>query len=294
MKRKGLLVVAVLFAVIIGLSLLLYPTVANYFNNVEYRQAIVDFQSTVEHIDEETYVDLLVTAREFNAKLLEKGPYMLVMDEDELAEYQSLLNFTGTGIMGYIEIPKINVYLPIYHGTSDAVLQSGVGHLEGSSLPTGGEGTHMVLSGHRGLPSATLFSDLDRLVEGDTFTVRILREVLTYEVDEITTVEPHESEVLLIEPELDICTLLTCTPYGVNTHRLLVRGHRIPTPEVVENDPAEPAQPGQAAPVMDSAWVFMPDTEAIAMLTVAVLLLLIVQAAALRRRRRARKANRAD
>lgn len=156
------------------------------------------------------------------------------MTEEERAEYESLLNVSGNGIIGYIEIPMIQCSLPIYHGTEESVLQIAVGHIEGSSLPTGGAGTHCVLSGHRGLPSAKLFTDLDQLAEGDTFILRILDETLTYEVDQIRTVEPYELDDLGIEEGKDYCTLVTCTPYGINTHRLLVRGRR------VDNQPGGP------------------------------------------------------
>ena len=149
------------------------------------------------------------------------------MSEEQQKQYDSLLNFDGTGNMGYINIPKINVELPIYHGTSDSVLQTSIGHLEETSLPVGGESTHTVLSGHRGLPSAKLFTDLDKLTEGDTFTLNILNQTLTYEVDQIRIVEPTDLSDLQIEEGQDLCTLVTCTPYGINTHRLLVRGHRI-------------------------------------------------------------------
>lgn len=152
------------------------------------------------------------------------------MTKEERKEYESLLNVSENGIIGYIEIPVINCSLPIYHGTDETVLQIAVGHIEGSSLPVGGLGTHCVLSGHRGLPSAKLFTNLDKLSEKDTFYIRVLNETLTYEVDQIRIVEPHEVEALEIEPGKDYCTLVTCTPYGINTHRLLVRGHRINNP----------------------------------------------------------------
>ena len=266
MNKKKLSAVIIVLMVIIGLSLLLYPTLANYVNTVSARRAIADFQSAVEVQDEQTIEDQLASAREFNARLLEKSKYMLLPVEVEHEEYLSLLDFTGTGLMGYVEIEKIDVYLPIYHGTDPEVLQSGVGHLEGSSLPVGGPGTHAVLTAHTGLPLAKLFTDLDRLVEGDTFTVRVLREALTYEVDQITVIEPEDAEILTIDPEQDYCTLLTCTPYGVNTHRLLVRGHRIPTPEAV----TEAAQNGLER---GRAWIYLPDAETIVILTVAAVLL---------------------
>ena len=150
-----------------------------------------------------------------------------MQSEEDLAEYEALLNIAGSGVMGYIEIPELKVSLPVYHGVDEGVLQIAVGHIPGTSLPTGGKGTHRVLSGHRGLPSAKLFTNLDQLREGDIFMLRILDETLTYEVDQILIVEPHEVEALAIDPNEDYCTLVTCTPYGINTHRLLVRGHRV-------------------------------------------------------------------
>jgi sortase A len=172
---------------------------------------------------------MLSAARRYNEELLEK-PFRWKMTEQEKAEYESILDISGTGIMGYIEIPTINVSLPIYHGTDEGVLQVAIGHLEGSSLPVGGASTHTVVSGHRGLPSAKLFTDLDKLNQGDRFVIRVLDEVYTYEVDRILIVQPDDISGLSIENGMDYCTLVTCTPYAVNTHRLLVRGHR------VEND----------------------------------------------------------
>lgn len=227
-KRRSLIIV--MLFVLAGLSLLLYPTVSNLLKTIAYHQAISNYKSVVEQIDPETYDDLIADAKAFNEKMLKRKYVLKPFSDEEQAEYNRQMVLPGTDVMGYVTISKINVSLPIYHGTSDAVLQSGVGHLEGSSLPVGGEGTHIVLSAHRGLPSAKLFTDLDQLVVGDTFAVRALNEVLTYEVDDIQEVLPDDSAVLKIQPGKDLCTLLTCTPYGVNTERMLVRGHRIPTP----------------------------------------------------------------
>ena len=229
--KKKLPTIIVTLIIIAGLAFLLYPTISDYLKSIAYNRAIENYQAVVADIDEETYEDIMTEAKVYNDKVLARGNVRATLTDEELTEYESQLNIDDSGIMGYVVIPKINVSLPIYHGTKDTVLQSGIGHLEGSSLPIGGEGTHSVLSGHRGLPSAKLFTNIDQLVEGDTFTVRVLREVLTYEVDEIRTVLPHEVNSLQIVKGQDYCTLLTCTPYGVNTHRLLVRGHRIPTPE---------------------------------------------------------------
>lgn len=211
---------------LVGLSLLLYPSVSDYWNSFHQSRAIQSYVQAVADINDEDYQALLEAAQAYNQKIAQNGNNWKLSEED-LAEYNSLLRVADSGIMGYIEIPKIQVYLPIYHGTDEEVLQIGVGHLEGSSLPVGGAGTHTVISGHRGLPSAKLFTNLDQLEEGDTFQLYVLDEVLTYQVDQILIVEPTELSDLQVEAGQDYCTLVTCTPYGINTHRLLVRGHRI-------------------------------------------------------------------
>jgi sortase A len=210
----------------VGLSLLLYPTVSDYLNSVHQSTAIADYTKKVANLSKDDYYKMLDEARQYNEELLKK-PFRWKMTEQEKAEYERILDISGTGIMGYIEIPSINVSLPIYHGTNEGVLQVAIGHLEGSSLPVGGASTHTVVSGHRGLPSAKLFTDLDKLNQGDKFVIRVLDEVYTYEVDRILIVEPDDISGLAIEDGMDYCTLVTCTPYAVNTHRLLVRGHRV-------------------------------------------------------------------
>lgn len=226
-KKKGnfttLLLILVLLA---GLSLLLYPTVSDYWNSLHQSHAIASYAEQVAEIDSDTYEQLWADAQAYNQSLIDKADRYDMTDE-ERAQYESLLNVSGNGIIGYIEIPSINCSLPIYHGTDEAILQIAVGHIEGTSLPVGGSGTHCVLSGHRGLPSARLFTDLDKMVIGDTFLMRVLDETLTYEVDQIRIVFPYELDDLEIEEGKDYCTLVTCTPYGINSHRLLVRGHRI-------------------------------------------------------------------
>ncbi len=213
-------------ALVAGLSLLLYPSVSDWWNSMHSSRAVAHYTEEVGALDEGAYEETLEAARAYNATLLSRATdYALT--EGQQAEYKSLLNLDGSGIMGYIEIPSINVTLPIYHGVADSVLQVGVGHLDWSSLPVGGEGTHCVLSGHRGLPSAKLFTNLDRLVAGDRFTLRVLGEALTYEVDQILIVEPDDVSALTVVEGRDLCTLVTCTPYGINSHRLLVRGHRV-------------------------------------------------------------------
>ena len=224
--RKHLSTIILVFILLIGLSLLLYPTVSDYWNSFHQTRAIATYAENVAKLDNNQYDHLWEEARAYNEALpFRSNPYYL--SEEQKAQYESLLDVSGLGVMGYIEIPEIDVSLPIYHGTEESVLQIAVGHLEWSSLPVGGESTHCVFSGHRGLPSAKLFTNLDKLREGDTFLLRVLDEVLTYEVDQILIVEPQEIDALKIVEGKDYCTLVTCTPYGINTHRLLVRGHRI-------------------------------------------------------------------
>ena len=226
-KKKGNLSTFILVLILLaGLSLLLYPSVSNYWNSLHQTRAIATYAEQVANLDNDTYDQLWEDARAYNQSLLTRSNTYLLSDEQK-AEYERLLDVSGLGVMGYIEIPSIDVSLPIYHGTEESVLQIAVGHLEWTSLPVGGMSTHSVFSGHRGLPSAKLFTNLDKLREGDTFLLRVLDEVLTYEVDQILIVEPRETAALHIVEGEDYCTLVTCTPYGVNTHRLLVRGHRI-------------------------------------------------------------------
>ena len=232
--KKHLPQVLIVLMLIAGFSLLLYPTVSDYINALNHRNTISEYTNTVENISIENKEELLAAALEYNDELAAKGPGSLTLISAKRLElYNSLLNVGGNGIMGYINIPAVNIYLPIYHGIEDVVLQVGVGHLDGSSLPVGGESSHSVLLGHTGQPSATLFTNLSRLVLGDVFTIHILGETFTYEVDQIEAVLPNELNDLAIEEGKDYCTLVTCTPYGINTHRLLVRGHRI------ENLPAQ-------------------------------------------------------
>lgn len=215
---------------IIGLSLLLYPSFADWWNSFTQSQAIATYADEVANLDDDRYDALWGAAWEYNQSLLTR-PNSFILSEEMKETYNQLLNLGGSGVMGYIEIPDLKVALPVYHGTDEAILQVAVGHLEWTSLPVGGKNSHCVISGHRGLPSARLFTDLDQLETGDLFLLRVLDEVLTYEVDQIRIVEPHEVEELLIEEGKDLCTLVTCTPYGINSHRLLVRGHRIENQE---------------------------------------------------------------
>ena len=228
--KKRISTVLIILMIVTGLSLLLYPTVSDYFKNLAFRRTISHYTVSAQQLGDGSLEELLTAARTYNQRLAAEGWSTRVLSQEELAEYNSLLDIDSTGVMGYVSVPKVDISLPIYHGTGDDVLQNGVGHMEGSSLPVGGPGTHAVLSAHTGMPSAKLFTNIDQLVEGDTFTVVVLRETLTYQVDQILVVLPNEVDALAIEPGEDYCTLVTCTPYGVNSHRLLVRGHRIPTP----------------------------------------------------------------
>lgn len=230
MKKGRFSTLVLILVFLIGLSLLLYPTVSDCWNSYHQSKTIAQYSQAVSKLDSDTYEKLWSDADSYNKALLHKAS-RYEMTAEERAEYESLLNVSGNGIIGYIEIPVINCSLPIYHGTDESVLQVAVGHIEGTSLPVGGVGTHCVLSGHRGLPSAKLFTNLDKLTEGDEFMLQVLNETLTYEVDQILIVEPYEMDSLVIEQDKDYCTLVTCTPYGINTHRLLIRGHRVENAE---------------------------------------------------------------
>lgn len=228
--KKHLSTILLVLALLAGAALLLYPTASDYWNSFHQSQAIAGYAESVSNLTEADYEHYWLAACEYNQRALARAnPFVLT--EEERVDYNSQLNVGNNGVMGYIEIPKISCSLPIYHGTSAGVLQVAVGHLEGSSLPVGGASTHCVLSGHRGLPSAKLFTDLDQLDTGDIFMLRVLDETLTYEVDQIHIVLPDEMDDLYIAEGKDYCTLITCTPYGINTHRMLVRGRRIENPE---------------------------------------------------------------
>ena len=225
--RSTILLILIL---LIGLSLMLYPSFADWWNSFHSSRAIASYVDQVANIDDAQYEELWDAAWDYNQSLLHRPNDFLLSDEQQEI-YKSLLDIGGNGIMGYIEIPVIDVMLPIYHGTGESVLQIAVGHLDWTSLPVGGAGSHCVVSGHRGLPSARLFTDLDRLEVGDVFMLHVLNEILTYEIDQILIVEPQDTDPLLIEPGKDLCTMITCTPYGINSHRMLVRGHRIESQE---------------------------------------------------------------
>lgn len=223
--KKNLSTIILIIIFFVGLFLLLYPTVSDYYNSLHQSHAVADYSMKVSEINEKEYNIFLEEAKKYNEKLAKKMASSFSLNNEENIEYESMLNFTD--VMSYIEIPSINCTLPIYHGTSAPVLEAGVGHVAGSSLPIGGESTHCVLSGHRGLPTSKLFTNLDKLIEGDIFIIKTLNEKMTYEVDQIRVVEPDDISELEIVLGKDYCTLVTCTPYGINTQRLLVRGHRI-------------------------------------------------------------------
>ena len=225
--RRHKTVIFLTLGFLVGICILLYPAFSNYWNSKTQSRAIVDYESVLEYLEPEDYSAIFQAAYNYNEALY-KVEFPL-RDYEEVPGYYDTLKIEGTKIIGYVKISKIGVELPIYHGTSDEVLNRGVGHLEGSSLPVGGESTHSVMSAHRGLPSAKLFTDLDRLEMGDTFQITVLDQVLTYQVDQIKVITPREIDALQIVEGKDYCTLFTCTPYGVNTHRLLVRGIRIET-----------------------------------------------------------------
>ena len=225
-KTRSLSSILMGIALAVGTMLLVYPKASDYWNSFTQSRSIMGYAEQVAQISAAEYAKFISEAEEYNAKLAENGNEWH-MTQGQKKVYESRLTFDSTGVMGYIDIPKLGTKLPIYHGTSDAVLQTSIGHLAESSLPVGGKGSHCVLSGHRGLPSAKLFSDLDMMAQGDTFTLSVLNETYTYQVDQIRVVEPTDLRELTIRPDMDLCTLVTCTPYGVNSHRLLVRGHRV-------------------------------------------------------------------
>ncbi|MBE6854348.1 MAG: class C sortase [Ruminococcus sp.] len=229
MRSKSSIISTIFFTLVllVGLSVMLYPTISNWWNEKTQSRAVASYDSAVAELDDTRTDDMIAEANRYNEQIAElKAPFA---DYAEVPGYESILDVSGTGIIGYITIPVIDVELPIYHGVSDAVLNVAAGHLPGSALPIGGENTHAVISAHRGLPSAKLFSDLDQLVVGDTFTITVLNQIYTYEIEACLIVKPHEMEKLLVIPGGDYVTLMTCTPYGVNTHRLLLRAHRIET-----------------------------------------------------------------
>lgn len=253
LKKHGITLILIIILVT-GVGLIAYPSVADYWNELHQAHAISGYAANLSHLKQDEYDRIIQDAEDYNQNMAATGIKQSLSDEEE-QEYESLLKTDGSGIMGYITIPKINVFLPIYHGIDDTILETSIGHLEGTSLPVGGAGSHCVLIGHRGMPSAKLFSDLDQMEEGDRFTLTVLNETLTYEVDQIHTVLPDDWSDLQIEEGKDYCTLLTCTPYGVNTHRLLVRGHRV---ENADGDARVIAEAIQMKPIYTVPVVAVP------------------------------------
>ena len=241
-KKPDRITVILVALMVIGAGIMVYPAFSNWWNEMHASRAIAAYSHDVSETDETELEAMFSAALEYNRKFAEKDNQFF-MSAEETAQYNSLLDPSGTGLMAYVTIPSLNETIPIYHGTDEAVLQTAVGHLEWTSLPVGGESSHAVISGHRGLPRAKLFSDLDRLKIGDMFTVTVLNRMLTYQVDQILVVLPSETDALTVFPGEDFCTLVTCTPYGINTHRLLVRGSRIenllPRPDGGETEPDE-------------------------------------------------------
>jgi sortase A len=271
--KKQLPNLLLLSVFLIGLCLLLYPTVSDYYNSFHQTKAIANYEETVADLDDNTLEEAWAAAEEYNQALVGRGVSRFEPTEEETEEYNQLLDISGVGTMGYIEIPTIGVKLSIYHGTGKDALQTGVGHMEGSSLPTGGESTHVILSGHRGLPSAKLFTDLDQVQVGDQFYLHILDQTFAYEVDQIRIVPPEDLSQLNIEQGKSYCTLVTCTPYSVNSHRMLVRGHLVDYKEQIS------VEVTREASVLDSIYV-------LPLLIVPMLLMLLAVLLATSRRRK--------
>ena len=244
---------------LIGVCVLLYPSFSNYWNSKTQSRAIVDYEAVLKYMEPEDYTAIFQAAHDYNEALYQTA--FPLSDYAKVPGYQEALKIEGTKIIGYVKIDKIGVELPVYHGTSEQVLAKGVGHLEGSSLPVGGTNTHCVMSAHRGLASAKLFTDLDRLELGDTFQIIVLDQILTYQVDQIKTITPKEYEDLMIVDGMDYCTLFTCTPYGINTHRLLVRGIRIETivekPVIYVSNDAFRIDPSLVMPAVAAPMLFV-------------------------------------
>ena len=244
---------------LIGVCVLLYPSFSNYWNSKTQSRAIVDYEAVLKYMEPKDYTAVFQSAYDYNEALYQTD--FPLRDYKNVPGYYDALKIEGTRIIGYVKIDKIGVELPIYHGTSEQVLNKGVGHLEGTSLPVGGENTHCTMSAHRGLPSAKLFTDLDRLKLGDTFQIIVLDQILTYQVDQVKIVNPNEYQDLMIAEGMDYCTLLTCTPYGINTHRLLVRGIRIETiiekPVIYVSNDAFRIEPTLVMPIVAAPMLFV-------------------------------------
>ena len=269
--RKHAITLVMIIGLFVGVGLLLYPTIANYWNSFHQSKAIMSYNESVASLSQEDYDRILSDAKEYNRKLGETGIIWNMSDEQK-KEYNKQLKVDDTGIMGYVTIPQFRIKAPIYHGTKESVLQTAIGHLEQTSLPVGGKNSHCQISGHRGLPSARLFTDIDKMREGDTWTMTVLDRTVTYQCDKISIVEPDDLSRLSIKQGKDHCTLITCTPYGINTHRLLVRGHRIPNAD------------GNAFLTADA--VQIEPRYVIPFLTAAILILVIILSVIFSRRAR--------
>ena len=274
LKRHFVTILLLLIA-LVGAGLIAYPSFSNWWNSFHQSRAVASYADAVANLDARTYTTFIEDAEAYNRELSKIGN-MFSMSPEQEARYNQILAIDDSGIMGYIDIPKIDIKLPVYHGTDEAVLQVAIGHLSGTSLPVGGEGSHCVLSGHRGLPSARLFTDIVKLVEGDTFTLTVLDQTYTYQVDQIRIVLPTDLSELVIDPTKDYVTLVTCTPYGVNTHRLLVRGHRVANADGEANVVADAMQ---IEPVYSAPFVAVP------MLLFLLMVLLVSTSSKARKRR---------
>jgi len=272
--KKNFVTLLLFLIALIGAGLIAYPSFADWWNSFHQSRAVASYAQAVADMNREEYDEIIKAAEDYNKELAKTG-IIWNLDEEQEKKYTSLLNVNETGIMGYIDIPKIKILLPVYHGVDEAVLQVAIGHLSGTSLPVGGKSSHCVVSGHRGLPSAKLFTDIDKLVEGDTWTINVLDRTLTYEVDQIRVVEPTDLSDLQIEKGKDYCTLVTCTPYGINTHRLLVRGHRIENAQGEANVVADALQ---LEPIYIAPFIAAP--------MIAVLLIIMFISTSRRGRRR--------
>ena len=274
--KRNVITLLLVAVMLVGAGLISYPTFADWVNSRNQSRVVTSYIDAVNKIDPAEYERILESAEAYNRNLAENGVKFVWTDE-ERAEYGKQLSLEGSDVMGYITIDKIGVRLPIHHGTEESVLQTAIGHLEWSSLPVGGESSHCIVSGHRGLPSARLFTDIDKMQEGDIFTLSVLDRTFTYQVDQISTVLPYELENLQIEPGKDYCTLVTCTPYGINTHRLLVRGVRIPNlPEKAAETAAADAGEGQQEAAPEGWQLPVPIFVAAPLATLGLLMIILM------------------
>ena len=270
--KRVLLIILVVVILLVGLGLILYPSFSDYYNRVHRSSAIVDYAEKISAFDGEQFDEMWNRAVEYNQQVFDRTKG-IEPDPADVIPYESVLNVTEAGMMAYVDVPKINCHLPVYHGIDEDTLQSNAGHVDFSSLPVGGANTHCVISGHTGLPSAKLFTNLDTLEIGDTFMLTTLGVILTYEVDQIVVALPWEIEALSIVPGKDYCTLATCTPYGVNSHRLFVRGHRIETTQII----TEQVRTFQQAQERDLKTPFLVVCCIVAIIILSILALIVIR-----------------